>query len=82
MYEGRSQFPREYPAHEWPTQYGLGIPEIVRVESLERLRRVLRTKQYGMHDSLEEWMEWNIYPVFMDDALKIVAKFSKENATS
>jgi len=71
-------FPRQYPEFIPSREYGLGMPEIIRVEDIRRLYRVLRTGDFGWCKTAEEWIEWNVHPAFEDEALEIVAKFTAE----
>lgn len=75
---GDVNFPRYYPEFIPSREYGLGMPEIVRVEDIQRLYRVLRTGDFGWCKTAEEWIEWNVHPAYEDEALEIVAKFRAE----
>lgn len=82
MIESRSQFPREYIVPEPSRTYGLGMPDVVYHEDMERLRRVLKTGNIGSFSTVKEWIDWNIHPAWMDEALEIAASHACKGAES
>lgn len=71
-----------YEVPQISREYGLGVPDVVFAEDMASLRRVLKTGEFGWCKSIEDWIEWHIYPQHQDDALEVVARSRREKAAS
>jgi hypothetical protein len=49
------------------------MSDVVFAEEMAWLRSVLNRGDFGSHESIQDWIEENIHPAFVDDALQIAA---------